>query len=311
MQQWAKNLPGFYKWYYFCHFTKVLNFNQYIAASPAQFRQLNCGDSLFTVYTCGLPDKFIDLWSHNNYIVYVASGKKIWHTAQGSFELNAGDCKFIKRGAAIVEQFFEKEFCFYLFFVSDNFICDALKTKSAPLQGTQKEIKQVIDIESSETVHSFFTSMLPYFNAPQPPDAALLHLKFTELILTIADNKANKDLLCYFCSLLHQPQAVTLQHVMETNYSFNLKLEDYARLSYRSLSAFKRDFEQLYHTTPGKWLMEKKLHHAKQLITVTGKTISEAAFESGFENSSHFSRAFRKQFGTSPSLLKKNSISLN
>jgi len=237
--------------------------------------------------------------------VYVAEGRKIWHTPQGSYDLQPGSCVFIRRGAAIVEQFFETEFCFYLFFVSDEFICEVLKTKSTALHKAEKKYGPVIPIESSEAVHSFFKSMLPYFNAPQAPDQSLLQLKFRELILTLADNKANKELLCYFCALLHAPKNVSLQAVMEDNFCFNLKMEDYARLSYRSLSAFKRDFVQLFNTSPGKWLMEKRLYHARHLLTIANKSISDTAFESGFESVSHFSRAFSKQFGIPPSAIKK------
>jgi AraC-like DNA-binding protein len=32
--------------------------------------------------------------------------------------------------------------------------------------------------------------------------------------------------------------------------------------------------------------------------------VSEAAFESGFENPSHFSRVFHKQFGIAPAMVK-------
>lgn len=287
------------------HLFYLFNLNQYIVNTPSRCHRLSCGDSLFTVYNCGLEKKFVDLWSHNNYIVYVAEGRKIWHTAHGSYDLYAGSCMFIRRGAAIVEQFFETEFCFYLFFVSDAFICEVLKTKSTPLERVEAKYGPVIPIESSDTVHAYFKSMLPYFNAPIAPDQSLLQLKFRELILTLADNRANKKLLCHFQALLHAPQAVSLQTVIEDNYCFNLKLEDYAKLSYRSLSAFKRDFVQLYNTSPGKWLMEKRLHHAKHLLTMAGKTVSDAAFESGFESVSHFSRAFSKQFGTPPSSMKR------
>ncbi|WP_462250692.1 helix-turn-helix domain-containing protein [Ferruginibacter sp.] len=283
----------------------MYNLNQYIVDTPARCHRLSCGDSLFTVYNCGLNTKFADLWSHNNYIIYVAEGRKIWHTPQGAYDIGPGSCVFIRRGAAIVEQFLETEFCFYLFFVSDAFICEVLKTKSKPLFVAEKKYHPVIPIESSEAVHSFFKSMLPYFNAPVAPDQSLLHLKFQELILTLADNDTNRELLCYFCGLLHAPQSVLLQTVMEDNFCFNLKMEDYAKLSYRSLSAFKRDFEQHYNTSPGKWLMEKRLQHARHLITFVGKSVSDAAFESGFESVSHFSRAFSKQFGTSPSAIKK------
>nr|WP_099714697.1 AraC family transcriptional regulator [uncultured Flavobacterium sp.] len=290
---------------FFFNFIQMYNLNQYIVDTPSRCHRLSCGDSLFTVYNCRLDDKFADLWSHNNYIVYVAEGKKIWHTPHGSYDLQAGSCVFIRRGAAIVEQFLDTEFCFYLFFVSDTFICDVLKTKSTALHQSDKKYDPIIPIESSEAVHSFFKSMLPYFNAVVPPDQSLLQLKFKELILTLADNKTNEALLCYFCSLLHAPQTVALQSVMEDNFCFNLKMEDFAKLSYRSLSAFKRDFVKVYNTSPGKWLMEKRLQHAKHLLTSGVQSVSDAAFESGFESISHFSRVFSKKFGTSPSTIKR------
>ena len=241
----------------------------------------------------------------------MAGGRKIWHTAHGSYDLQEGSCVFIRRGAAIVEQFFDTEFCLYLFFVSDQFICDVLKTKTKALHKSVKAFNPIIEIESSEAVHSFFKSMLPYYNASQSPDPTLLELKFRELILTLADNTTNEELLCYFHNLLHAPKNVSLQMVMEDNFCFNLKMEDFARLSCRSLSAFKRDFEQIYNTSPGKWLMEKRLNHAKHLLANVSKSVGDAAFESGFENSSHFSRAFSNLFGHPPSAVKKSTASLD
>ncbi|MCE7766697.1 AraC family transcriptional regulator, partial [Pseudomonas putida] len=87
----------------------------------------------------------------------------------------------------------------------------------------------------------------------------------------------NSELLSYFNTLLQEPQHVSLQRVMEENYCFNLKLEDYAKLSCRSVSAFKRDFSKLYNTSPGKWLLMKRLDHALHLLTNLGKSVSDAA----------------------------------
>jgi AraC-like DNA-binding protein len=234
----------------------------------------------------------------------VLEGKKIWHTAQGSYELNEGDCVFVRKGAAIVKQFVETEFCFFLFFVPDDFICEVLKSKSTPIQNFVKKYDGLITIDNSAFVNTFFQSMLPYFDASSQPDQSLLELKFRELILTIADNPGNAELLSYFRSLLSEPQIVSLQRVMEENFCFNLKLEEFAKLSSRSLSAFKRDFLRLYQTSPGKWLIEKRLIHARHLLANMGRTVAEAAFESGFESPSHFSRAFRLRFSTSPGSMK-------
>jgi AraC-like DNA-binding protein len=231
-------------------------------------------------------------------------GRKTWHTGHGSYELREGSCVFVRKGASIVEQFFDSEFCFFLFFIQDEFICDVLKSRSNPIVKSVKNYNPVISIENSATVHAFFQSMMLYFDNQFKPDQSLLELKFRELILTIADNPKNGELLSYFRSLLQEPQTVSLQKVMDDNFCFNLKMEEFAKITTRSLSAFKRDFMRVYGTTPGKWLMEKRLNNAFHLLTNMGKTVSEAAFESGFESTSHFSRSFRQRFGNSPTSIR-------
>ncbi len=195
-------------------------FNLYsdIVASPAHFRQLNCGDSLITLYNCPLENKYQDTWSLHNYIVYVMEGKKIWHTAHGSYDLRKGSCVFVRKGACIVEQFFDVSFCLVVCFLPDEFICDVLKTKASPLHKQDKKYEPIMTIEADPSVQAFFQSMMPHFDAGRRPDQSLLELKFRELILTLADNPKNAELLSYFCSLLKEPQAATLQRVMEDNY---------------------------------------------------------------------------------------------
>ncbi len=283
----------------------MLNLYKKIQSEPRHYRQLNCGDALITIFTCDLTDKYVNLWSDRNYIVYVVEGRKIWHSAQLSYDLRQGDCVFIRKGAHIVEQFFDSKFCLILFFIPDEFIYDVLKAKSTPIYKVGKKYEPIITIRNTAAVQAFFQSMMPHFDASKEPDQSLLELKFKELILTIADNPLNNELLAYFYSLLKEPQCISLQRVMEDNFCFNLKMEEFAKLSARSLSAFKRDFRRLYNTSPGKWLMEKRLNHTIHLLTNMGKTVSETAFESGFESPSHFSRAFRQRFGVSPIMVRQ------
>jgi len=234
----------------------------------------------------------------------VLEGRKIWHTAHGPFELNKGSCVFVRKGACIVEQIVDTEFCFLVFFVPDEFICEVLKSKSTPISVSARKYDPVIQIDNSATVKAFFQSMLPYLGPSHKPDESLVELKFKELVLTIADNPGNSELLSYFQLLLKQPQHVSMERVMEDNFCFNLKLEEFAKLTSRSLSAFKRDFVRHYDVSPGKWLLERRLRFAKHLLSNMGKTVGETAFESGFKSASHFSRAFRQHFGASPASLK-------
>ena len=282
----------------------MINFYDKTYKNPAKPRQLTFGKSLVAEFNCPLQNKFQDAWSHHNYIIYVVEGRKIWHTAHGSYELKKGSCVFVRKGACIVEQFLDTVFCLVMVFLPDEFIYDVLRTKSTPIVKIQKKYNPVIPLDKDETLEAFFNSMRFYFDSIKQPDPALIELKFRELVLTIADNGRNTELLSYFGSLLSNPQSVSLRQVMDDNFCYNLKMEEYARLSNRSLSAFKRDFQKEFNTSPGKWLLEKRLLHSKNLLINAGKSVSEAAFESGFENPSHFSRSFHEFFGMPPTALK-------
>jgi AraC-like DNA-binding protein len=287
----------------------MVNFFERVLQHPQYYRQFNCGKSLITAFNCPMEARlmkarFADLWTQYNYLFYVIDGQKIWHTAGGSYDIQKDSCVFVRKGGFILEQFMNSGFCVILFFIPDDFISDTLQTRSKPLVKYEQHFEPLMLLESNETLKGFFLSMSSYFAETQDPDPSLLELKFKELVLNIADNPVNKDLLSYFCSLLHEPQSILLKRVMEDNFCYNLKLDVYAELSNRSLSAFKRDFEKFFHNTPGKWLLEKRLHHALHLMNNQQKSVSEAAFESGFQSPSHFSRAFKIRFGKGPSAMK-------
>jgi AraC-like DNA-binding protein len=114
----------------------------------------------------------------------------------------------------------------------------------------------------------------------------------------------NPELAGYFQSLL-KSDAPVLPQIMEANFSYNLALEDFARLSHRSLSTFKRDFRKYYKQSPGKWLLQKRLDYSAVLLKNPALNVSQVALDCGFEDLSHFSRAFKEKFGTSPAHYRK------
>lgn len=293
----------------------MINLYESILQHPNFYRQFNCNESLITVFSCPvearlMKNKFSSLWSQYNYLFYVVEGRKIWHTTDGSYDISTGSCIFVKKGAFVLEQFFDVGFCLVLFFIPDDFICQTLGKKfTAPVKHTGTS--QVITLKSSKTLAGFFISMASYFNEAKEPGQSLLELKFKELILTIADNAGNGELLSYFCSLLNEPSIVALERIMNENYCYNLRIEQFATLCNRSLSAFKRDFMAIFKTTPGKWLFEKRLLLAQSfLYSHANKTISDIAFESGFESVAHFSRSFKQRFGISPSMGRMKNLIL-
>lgn len=150
---------------------------------------------------------------------------------------------------------------------------------------------------------SFFNSLLPYFEMQDELPEKLVSVKVKE-ILTIIDevDKRVSTLLGTFNDI----EKINLEKYMEEHYMYNLPLEKFAFLTGRSLSTFKTDFKKTFNNTPGKWLTEKRLHLAHHKLTAEKQKTSDVYLSVGFENLSHFSFAFKKAFGYTPSSINAN-----
>lgn len=161
-----------------------------------------------------------------------------------------------------------------------------------------------IDLATTVFLTSFFDSLTPYLESPVPIDSFLTDLKCieaVELILSVRPDLS--DLLLDFSD----PHKVDLEAYMAQHYRFNVSIDAFAHMTGRSRAGFKRDFFHVFHCTPGKWLKQKRLEEAYDLIRYKKVNPSMAYLEVGFENLSHFSYAFKQRFGVAPSLVKHSS----
>ncbi|GEL11128.1 AraC-type DNA-binding protein [Flavobacterium glycines] len=155
----------------------------------------------------------------------------------------------------------------------------------------------IILLSQSPLLDSFFASILPYFDLNYKLPQELSELKIQEAITIL--RSINQDIDNIF-SDFSEPHKINLVEFMERNYMFNMPLEKFGYLTGRSLTTFKRDFKKAYNTTPQKWITQKRLELARFQITEKKRKPIDIFYEVGFENLSHFSFAFKKQFGKSP-----------
>ena len=273
------------------------------------FNKFSVGELLFVEYKCPIEQDVAGAWTPIDYFVHVVSGKKTWRTTEGSWTLEKGQTLFFKKGAAIVHQDFREDFCLLVFFVSDDFTREVVKEVSGQLssQHDGDPLHQgAILVNGDMTLAAYFQSMLAYFTGTAKPADSLLTLKLKELIVSILLGRNNPELAAYFQSLL-KSAAPPLSQIMEANFCYNLGLEDFAKLTHRSLSTFKRDFQKYYKQSPGRWLLHKRLDYSAVLLKNPALNVSQVALDCGFEDLSHFSRAFKDKFGVPPAHYRKES----
>ena len=157
--------------------------------------------------------------------------------------------------------------------------------------------------ENHPLLESYFSSLPPYFEIFGELPDHLISLKIDEAvtILRTIDVNIDADLADFT-----EQGKIDLEEFMERNYMFNMPLEKFGYLTGRSLTTFKRDFHKIYGTTPQRWLTKKRLKLAYYLISKDSKKPAEIYRDAGFENLSHFSNAFKKQFGFAPNTYFKN-----
>ncbi len=92
--------------------------------------------------------------------------------------------------------------------------------------------------------------------------------------------------------------AIVLDYINQ-NYKTISNLDDISKNTYFSKSYICRVFKNEFGCSPYKYLSDKKLGYAMELI-LNGATVTDACFASGYNNCSVFIEAFKKKFGFTP-----------
>lgn len=233
---------------------------------------------------------------------FLQKGKKQVHFANSSVAVNRKQSLLIKRGNCLWSELLDNDDIYYckLLFFSESKLRDFLK-KHSQFTPSEEETPSYFIIENDNYIHSYLNSLSTVIEAPVLFKENLLSVKFEELMLYLI-NKYGKAFEKYLQSLISQERS-GFKNIIENNVYSNLRIDEIAFLCNMSLSTFKRNFIKEYGTSPGKWLQDKRLHRAKELMSGGNLKPSDIYMDFGYNNLSNFSAAFKNKFGKSPNLI--------
>lgn len=279
---------------------KIIDVYEFFKKHPG-YNKLIGSDFLFVEYKCPLHVEEFQLWTKSHLITYVVNGKKDWISPNGTYQLTAGDALFVRKGVYTTKQYLEEEYCVILFFITDDFIKkfivenDLLKNNIV----TKPNQKYLFKIGVNDSFISLIDSIFHYLKDVENIPQSLIEIKFKELLFNIALNPENNSLMRFF-QTINQNKKTDMEQVMMENFQYDLKMEAFAKLCGRSLSAFKRDFKNDFKTTPSRWLTTRRLEYSKTLLLGTELNVNQICYESGFKNPSHFIRIFKNKYNSPP-----------
>lgn len=238
-------------------------------------------------------------------LTYVLNGIMIINDGAETTEYNTGEIGFISKNQLVKTQKLprdNKPFIAISIFLAKETLYNFSKQNNMLPKG-QYTGKPNFIFPQDPFLMAFFNSIVPYFENPDALTENLVNIKTNELIEILIKQTQMQNILFNFQDAFK----IDLEAYMNRNFTHNIPIEQFAKLTGRSISTFKRDFQQVFKVTPNKWLIKKRLDLAHFLIAKQNKKPVEVYYDVGFVSLAHFSRAFKTEFKINPSEVKKHS----
>lgn len=237
-------------------------------------------------------------------LIYLISGELEIEERGKKTVLHPGECAFMRRDNRMWLQKKIEEGNPYRSIVlkfSRPFLKEFYKTLNRQqIPSDSKREKESLRVLSSNRpdIRSLFESVIPYFDAEEKPSEDVLKLKMIEGVYVLLNTDIN-----LYASLFDfvEPWKIDILDYLNENYMCDLSMNEIASNTGRSLATFKRDFAKVSDLTPQKWIIKRRLEAAHDLI-ISGKKVTEACFDVGFINLSHFSKIYKDAYGVAPSM---------
>ena len=260
----------------------------------------HCATPQITLLSKQLPSSSYDRRCYLNQYVcsFILQGQQWIQFDDGSTScIESGQFFFLRAGIYSITDIVidQGQFHSLHFFMHPQFFTDHLIHHGNHNIGSPRDIEI---FQSGDMIQSFIMSIQSYVSITTQIPPSLVTNKFTELIELIRMRYVGQ-----FGNLHHllNNQGIVLSQFMKKHALKPLSIQDYARISGRSESSFRREFKNKFGTTPKAWLTKIRMLKAKELVDAHQPIpVYQIAEQCGFDNVPHFITTYKKHFGETP-----------
>lgn len=272
-----------------------------MGAQKETYTTFNYSDIIYSYFFS--DDRMCSKMVRDHFLVYVYSGEYILEEGKRRTVVRPGECAFLRRDNRVemTKQPKDSEPFMAIFMTfKRNWLREVFQEfeKGYLPVDAGKHKQSVIKLPETPDIKGLFLSITPYFDSAIKPSDDIMCLKMLEGLhaLLRIDERFYATLFDFT-----EPWKIDILDFLNENYMYDLSMEEIASFTGRSLSTFKRDFKKISDLSPEKWLVRRRLEAAQEMLREKGKSVTDVYVEVGFKNFSHFSTAFKKQYGVAPS----------
>ena len=205
--------------------------------------------------------KSIDCLQTEHCMEYVLSGSNTVRNASVTQKISTKEFLFRKKGNYQLE--LSEDYKGLLFFFENDFINYFLEKHNISIK---KEIFpsefQSFHFKSLKFTDEQCQEVLTIIQKHRRFAPCMVELSFHQILLHIASHEPTRtfiDFLKYTAS----HYKIDLSFYMEENFTKNLSLSQMAEKTGRSVSSFKKDFQNTFGQTPFRWILNRRLDYAQ------------------------------------------------
>jgi len=239
-----------------------------------------------------------------NAISLVISGEKTMRFANKTVSIKDDEFHFLSSGncLASVELSNKKVFKSILIYFTNKVLADFylkyIKLIEARRPPTIRH-ESYVGFKKDTFTENFIVSLKLLCSSNKSLSLEMRSLKFEELMLYLLEKYPEK-ILSFQTSDRKDLSDFQIRKAVETNLTSRITIQELAFLCNLSLSTFKRKFEKMYGDSPIRWILQKRMEIAKDLLQHHHQKPSEVYHKVGYENHSSFTKSFRQIYGLTP-----------
>jgi AraC-like DNA-binding protein len=179
-------------------------------------------------------------------------------------------------------------------------LCDRLALEALPVN--EKRMHVFNKTEIRPPLRSVLDSVMFYLDH-KIQCRHLFAIKQKEVFLILRAFYTKEEIARFLSPMLNKNldfKAFVLQHYQEVK-----TVEELSGMCKMSVRSFNRKFNEYFGDSPYSWMLKQKSRHIKSRIADGKTSFGTLIKEYGFSSPAHFTTYCKKQFGVSPSKLRK------